>query len=442
MPSNNNGIVRESRGLLLICLVFLSAAACSAENPNDGCLACDREMRRTLEAIQAWRRLHHGVYPPRLVELKSAGLLPFNGAICPDVLREMSGAKAAHAEVSSRGEGGDPPGTYEYEMSSSVIKSDNDAPYLPAGTPEYTRQQFKSVLLRRPFFDQVPILRCTSHKTMAPPNFSRDDEVFRNATVTGSVYWSALPWEQNWLDDVPYCAREANIMFGLKGPPFYTDLAPSIPQALDLRQWSCAFGDHPWWWTYPLFHRRPDWQSAADLRPFFHADHGRVLSLGGEQWWIDGLVQLQGRVIRGQEEPPSAPGALAFVWRKTGAKVGRKILGASSLQATVWNAPTGEAAGWLVWHYLDGTSRKTPIVYGKNTARFWGDAEQIQSEHNFIAPVWTYHEDKAEAGCDRWLRLYKQDWTNPAPEIVVSSLDFVSNSNSPAAPFIVAITTR
>src|SRR5262249_13336732 len=148
---------------------------------------------------------------------------------------------------------GDPPGTYQYEMSTRAAKWEGDRAYLPSDARYYTLQDIKSILLKRPFSEQVPILRCTSHREAAPKEFAGEDDGWRNLTVLGSVYWSKFHWEQNWLDDVPFCAREANVIFGLKGPPFYTNKAPTLPAALDLRKWSCAFGDHPWWWTYPKF---------------------------------------------------------------------------------------------------------------------------------------------------------------------------------------------
>jgi hypothetical protein len=65
--------------------------------------------------------------------------------------------------------------------------------------------------------------------------------------------------------------------------------------------------------------------------------------------------------------------------------------------------------------------------------------DQISKEQSFPEPVWRHHESAEEAGKERWLRLYKQSWENPHPELTVTSLDFVSNHESPAAPFIVAI---
>ncbi len=419
--------------LFLWCFTAAQTVLLGKE-PNP-CLACDRQMRKTFEAIQSWRRLYNGSYPARLVDLETAGLLPNQGATCPELLRGSSRSSAKHNEFTSRGPRCDPEGTYmyEYEMSDCVIKSLDDRPWLPDGAPDYSEQKIKSTLLQRAFFEQVPILRCTSHPNVAPARFS---DPRRNLTVKGNVYWSGLYWELLWLDDVPYCARDANVLFGLKGPPFYTNKAPTLDSALDLRKWSCSFGDRAWWWRLPMFEEGRGHQTAPHLRPFFQEDHGRGRNFNGEEWWINGLVQLQGRVGDNIYEEP---GMEAFVWKKTNAVVGRTFGRASWLQGTVWTASPGETNGWLVWHYADGEIQRVPIIYGRTTARFWGEQGQIDGEKDFPEPVWRFHEDKKDVGRDRWLRIYRQEWINPRPETTVTSLDFVSNRESRAAPFLIAV---
>lgn len=417
-------------------MIIVSHSTVSAAT-EPSCLPCDRQLRKTFEAIQAWRRLHNGNYPGRLVDLETMWLLPDEGAVCPELIRESSGSNASGTESTSRGPNADPARTYEYEMSDRVLRSSIDSKYLPVGAPEYTRQQIKSELLRRPFFEQVPILRCKSHQSIAPTTFANSARL--NLTVEGKIYWSGLYWEQLWLDDVPYCAREANVMFGSKGPPFHTDRPPSLASALDLRRWSCSFGDHAWWWEFPMFEEGDNLQKAAHLRPFFQEDHGRVLKLDGEEWWIDGLVQLQGRVMQENENIYNAPGMLAFVWQKTGVTVGRAFRRAAWLQGTVWTASPGEIVGLLVWHYADGKSQTVPIVYGRNTARFWADLQQLEDEKDFVEPVWRHKETKEEVGKERWLRIYRQDWDNPWPDVLVTSLDFVSIRECRAAPFLIAV---
>jgi hypothetical protein len=427
------------RPTLFLAMTAAPLVAGTANEPQF--LGCDREMRKTFEAIQAWRRSHNCAYPAYIADLEQAGLLPADAAICPDVLGERQGASPAHKGASSSADSADPPGTYQYEMSAKLQKSRNDKLYLPTGAAPYTLQDVKSVLLRRPFFEQVPILRCLSHRDMAPAQFAGgENDGWRNLTVEGNLYWSKFYWEQRWLDDVPFCAREANVLFGAQGPPFYTNLAPTSSCALDFRKWSCAFGDHAWWWTYPMFEEGANRQWAAHLRPFFEEKHGRVLNLNRMDWWINGLVQLQGRIIaREGVDAYRGPGMEAFAWQKTGVVVGRVFARAAWLQGTAWTAKPGETTGWLIWHYADGSVERAPITYGRNTARFWAELRQIEGEKDFVQPVWRYHEAKEAVGKERWLRIYEQEWVNPRPDTVVDSLDFVSNQECRAAPFLIAV---
>lgn len=399
---------------------------------------CDREMRKTLESIQAWRRQHNGEYPSKLADLRTASLLPANGGICPAALAEAAAADGSHGFVSSVGDGADPAGSYEYELSNTE-KWKQDKAHLPGKFPRYTRQDIKVELLRRPFFEQIPILRCRRHRLEAPIPYREGREPFRNTPVTGVPFWDGELWEQNWLSDVPYCARDVNVIFGLKGPPFYADRSPKSANALDLREWNCAFGDHPWWWTYPMFGQGTDRQTSPHLQPFFQEQHGREIQFGGQSWWLNGLVQLQGRFVRDERNTYIAPTLETFVWERTNLSVFRMVREASWLQGTVWTGREGETTGWLVWRYVDGKAERVPLIYGKATARFWGDLKQIGGEKGFPDPVWKHHETAEAVGKERWLRLYQQTWINPRPEVMVKSLDFVSNRDCPASPFLVAV---
>lgn len=417
----------------------VGAEAYTSQFDKDLTLRCDRAMRKTFESLQSWRRVHGGNYPDRLADLASAGLIPRDGAICPEVVREAATADPAHRLMTSRREGGDPEGLYEYEMSDKVDNWKGGVRWLPTNSQPYTRKELKSELLRRQFFEQVPILRCSSHRASAPVEFKSERIVFRNLTVEGETYWSGAYWELNWLADVPYCCREANVLFGLKGPPFHTVRAPALPGALDLRPWSCAFGDHPWWWNFPLFDEKPNLQTAPDLKPFYEERHGRVMDLVGTKWWLDGVVQLQGRINPEERTMYQEPCILAFVRAREGLPIGRTFHKASWIQGTLWSAPAGATTGWLVWYYTDGGVERVPLIYGKTTARFWGDLDQVESEKGFPEPMWRHHQTAADVGKERWLRLYQQDWINPRPNVQVTSVDFVSNTNSPAAPFLIAV---
>ena len=397
---------------------------------------CDRELQKTLEAIQAWRRTHGGQYPPRLAALRESRLLSSSGGVCPAVLAEYGRSLPAHGPASSVGEYGDPVGAYEYELSPLISSA---MPSIGSFTGRrYTRHEIKVSLLRRPLWDQVPVLRCSYHRQL-PGIAANESQPYRNITASGMVYSSGLLWEQNWLDEVPYCGRDCNVVFGLKGPPFHSENPPKLEGALDLRSWANSFGDHPWWWTFPVFDLPGRRQTTPHLRPFFNEYHGRVGEVAGEKWWIDGLIQLQGQISNKPDAVFAAPSRQTFPKKKQGVAVGALVSRASWLQGTVWVAQVGENVGSLEWVYSDGSTATVAITYGVNTARFWGDQEQVNSEKGFPLPIWSFHETPAETGQERWLRIYRQTWQNPEPKKKVDVLNFFSSPDSPASPFLIAV---
>jgi hypothetical protein len=419
-------------------ILLLGAASVVAGEVNP-CLDCDRQLRKTFEAIQAWRRLHDGRYPGGLIELQDAGLLPRDGALCPDLLREVTAADVAPGMVTSSAEARDPSGMYEYEMSDKVTLSAGDQTFPSVPPVTYTRQEWKSILLRRPFSEQIPILRCSRHRAYAPPPYNLKPLAWRNVTVSGNVYWSSIYWEWEWLGDVPLEARGVGVFFGLQGPPFSTDRPLELEAALDLRKWNSAVGDQAWWAGYPIFGGGSIRQLAPSLNSFFHGQHGRALEVDGIKWWLDGLVQLQGKTGTNGSPKYVQFSMRQFPWERKNLPVGRTFREATWLQGTVWTASVGEVAGWLNWHYADGTTEQVPIVYGKNTARFWGNPEQLEAEPGFPDPVWKHHETAESAGKEQWLRLYRQTWTNPRPAETVTSVDFITNRECRAAPFLIAV---
>ena len=226
--------VRTLPLLIGFCLWSMTVCLGGEEQPSE-IVRCDREMRKTFEALQAWRRLNHGAFPERLADLKTAGLLPSGGAICPSVAAEQFNASARHSLITSHNKDGDPKATYEYELSGTAMASEGNERWLPAETPPISRRQYKTEILRRPNSDQMPFLRCKSHQPAAPAPYRNDSTTWRNLPYTGSAYWSGEYWEQNWLQDVPYTERHLNILFGGQGPPFNSGLPPRLAAALDLR---------------------------------------------------------------------------------------------------------------------------------------------------------------------------------------------------------------
>ena len=270
----------ELFGILLLPSLLLAG--------DSDTLFCDREMRKTIEALQAFRRQNEGRYPASLSELTRHGYLQLRDAACP-LKRRRDGSDEERSDViSSRRLGGDRSGLYEYEMSDQVSLDKSSHMYLPVNPPSFTRGQLKGELLRRAFFEQVPLLRCDQHRPQTPAAWPLE-ESRRNATTTGMVYWSGLFWERIWVTDVPATSRDLNVFYGLKGPPFYVDHAPSLDGAMDFRSWSSGYGDVSWWWELPYFDEGPNRQRTPNLGPFFKGQHGVVRELAGSSWWINGM---------------------------------------------------------------------------------------------------------------------------------------------------------
>jgi hypothetical protein len=121
-------------------------------------LPCDRAMRKTLEAMQAFRRQNQGRYPDSLSDLTRNGYLPLQEAACPLSRHGEASDEDRATSISSRRLGGDRSGRYEYELSDQVILSEGSRMFLPADPPPFTRRQLKGELLRRACFEQVPVL--------------------------------------------------------------------------------------------------------------------------------------------------------------------------------------------------------------------------------------------------------------------------------------------
>lgn len=397
-------------------------------------------MRKTVEALQAFRRQNQGRYPASLAELIRHGYLQPGDAACPQSFASNSTESDIFLLTTSRRNGGDRTGFFEYELSEQVDLTKEAAMYFEPGDPHYTRGDLKRELLRRACNEQVPLLRCDQHGSQCPKEIASENGR-RNATAVGTIYWSGLYWEQEWTADVPTTSRDLNVLFGLKGPPFFVDKAPSLPGAIDLRPWASGFGDVAWWWEYPLFDEGERRQRTPTLRPFFQEKHGCVRAVDGSEWWINGLAQFRGKFDESADKYHQSTSP-DFLDQRRRLPIHQRFSRATWLQGTLWAADFGERVGQLVWHFANGQTKSAPIHYGQETARFWGDDEQIRNEKlfpDFVPPAWKCEQRVADVLRRRELRLYRQTWNNPHPEWEVTSLDFVSNTNCPAAPFLIAI---
>lgn len=118
---------------------------------------------------------------------------------------------------------------------------------------------------------------------------------------------------------------------------------------------------------------------------------------------------------------------LHFLQAKEGAKV----------------ADHGEIARWII-HYADGTTYDWPVIYGEQLRDWWeGNNQDEPAEASQAVIAWKGHSPCVVQGGGTNIRLFKSTWTNPRPEIEISSLDFVLSMATPSVhPLVVAITAE
>jgi hypothetical protein len=408
-------------GTISLCRAQEPPAAAAREN-----VECDRQMRKILEALQAWRRLHQGRYPESLVELAKNGLIPPQSLRCPVCLKESPNASSEHPLSRSQRENHDPTGYYEYELSSVIDP-------VPAGymRDAPTRREIKTELLRREGREEVPLLRCSVHRD-AKPIAAPARTVFRNLTSLGFAYWSGEFWESEWKTISPLC-RQALVVRGLRGPPFHSGIISSDPNQLDLRACYNACGEKPWWWGVELIDAGSQKIDAPDLSELLAKGVARTHVIGGVSYWLDGVVQLQGRLER-TEYSTTAYTREVFPWRTPEIPVGRNLRAAHLLVGSVWSDREGHPVGRLIWKIADEPARSTALVYGKDLRRFWRTKNEIAAAPK---PVF---ESTNPAGPP--IQLYSVVCENPFPGSNVVSLQLESEPASPAAPFVLAITLQ
>ena len=93
----------------------------------------------------------------------------------------------------------------------------------------------------------------------------------------------------------------------------------------------------------------------------------------------------------------------------------------------------------LVWHYVDGAERETPVLYGQHLRNWWNSWDP-KSEVTAGRVAWT-GSSPATVKYGGQIRLYHFALENPRPDTAVASVQWVSGF-SRNAPFIVAMTVE
>ncbi len=169
-------------------------------------------------------------------------------------------------------------------------------------------------------------------------------------------------------------------------------------------------------------------------------------TLGGIPFFIGQFkIQMGGKLL--PDHPKRVPGII----------VERNCSRLHFLHACRWGAygkrgdgfghwvPDGTPIGYYEVIYEDGSSAAVPIVYGHDVRDWWSVWDKMKPCPSSTV-VWTGTNDHLETRREVSpdfppLRLFHTAWTNPRPDLAVTSIDVVSVDAVPA-PFCVAITAQ
>ena len=154
-----------------------------------------------------------------------------------------------------------------------------------------------------------------------------------------------------------------------------------------------------------------------------------VQLFAGVQFDIRGLIQLGSR----------SQSMLTYSRNAPGIAVEQKCQRLHFLHSAVFASGVahGTEVGIYLVHYDDGHTRRIPIVLGQDVADWFSQSSE-ETGPMVIAWSGTNADSRVQS---KTIRLFKSTWQNPAPDVAIHSIDFVSSDES-AVPFLVAITAE
>lgn len=190
--------------------------------------------------------------------------------------------------------------------------------------------------------------------------------------------------------------------------------------------------------------------SLIDLSSFYNAGlweswHGNLdnhladlpqglQTLAGTRFDIRGLIQVVG-------SPPSSATRFRYPRSANGIRINQKLQRLQFLHATQGESPAdGTVIGHYFIHFANGRREALPIVFGQD-ARDWHELPDLPVGVTAAAIAWKGINPHAARGGSRGIRLFKRTWENPAPELAVTTMDFVAEHDF-AHPFLVALTAE
>ena len=147
--------------------------------------------------------------------------------------------------------------------------------------------------------------------------------------------------------------------------------------------------------------------------------------LDGVEFDLRGLVRLANSFSPDQPQP--------FPQKVEGIPVRQLCRRLHFLHAADTIEADGAQIGSYVAHCADGKREEIPIIYGRDVVAWNLDPPRTNSLPHL---AWKDHNRRYVP-----VQLFMSTWDNPRPEVMIETIDFVSN-NAKAAPFLVAITAE
>jgi len=157
-------------------------------------------------------------------------------------------------------------------------------------------------------------------------------------------------------------------------------------------------------------------------------------TLGGCEFDLRGIVQLDHRAERTSQVGPFHPAALIMVRQRCqklhflqGAEGGPHIDGST-------------LARWIM-HYADGSTREWPVLYGEQVRDWTWVPSEEPLEANQATVAWRGPPPLSTSKTFDSVRLFKGTWINPLPEIEITSLEYRIGETA-MKPLVVAVTAE
>jgi WD40 repeat protein len=168
-------------------------------------------------------------------------------------------------------------------------------------------------------------------------------------------------------------------------------------------------------------------------RDFAELPRGRQ-KLGGTEFDLRGIVKLDHHSEQADHAGPFHPMASIGV--------GQRCHTLHFIQAAEGGlaADGSTVARWII-HYADGSAREWPMIYGEHVRDWWWWTSKEPLEAKQAAVVWRGHAAVWNLPDRKSVRLFKASWTNPQPDVEISTLEFRIGETA-LKPFVVAITAE